>query len=76
MENIIVGHEDEIDFAEYMIVCGRFELQLCDNLQGASKWLDKFIKSKVSPLHYAPWLQGYLLELEDALARSADRIER
>ena len=39
-----------------------------ENALKAQAWYNEFEKRKVSALHYAPWLRGYLKELEAALS--------
>jgi len=68
LERIAEAHPAENEFAEFTIACGRFFILIEENALKAQAWYNEFEKRKVSALHYAPWLRGYLKELEAALS--------
>ena len=75
LERIVEAHPTENEFAEFSIACGRFSLLIEENALKAQAWYNEFEKRKVSALHYAPWLRGYLKELEAALSPMPPRVE-
>ena len=75
LERIAEAHPAENEFAEFSIACGRFSLIIEENALKAQAWYNEFEKRKVSALHYAPWLRGYLKELEAALSPMPPLVE-